>query len=441
MKRLLIGLSVILVLFISGCGGGGGGSDSSVEDSNIGWVEIKYSSIVNDNSGNVYAYISGTAFTNSSYVAHKCSELCCVLCLYDDSYPGVDVVWENQTNGTRGSAISRYGTLTDWEHIWSAQVPLALGSNKILISASDPAGNYASATTTVDYLPPAPTILSTDTGDSKITLEWSNVSDADSYNIYWSTDPNFTKNTATLAANVTTNIYTHTGLVNGQTYYYAITTIFNGDIESILSEKVSAIAGTPEYPKDVTATASEANIIVSWSESPTATSYNLYWSNEENVTIKTGNLIANVNTPYTHTGLTGIPYHYVVTALNSYGMSNESEEATAMPELPPPAPENLTANMRTVTDSSGYIYKVVDLNWDSVDNITQYILERCTGYGSYLPDPQSCFAVGTEQIYTGTNNYFTDTDTTYGYGYLYRVKTENNFGISSPSEVFGIIVE
>jgi hypothetical protein len=427
----IIGLVISIAIIFTSCTSDGGSSEEG--DYNKGWIVIETSSVYNDSTGDAYAYLKGTAFTNSSYTAHQCVGLCCLICRFDDSYPGVDVVWENRTTGTIGSAVSRYGTLTNWEHEWSAHVPLILGENEIIVSASDPEGNYASATTLVDYLPPAPTILSMDTGDSQIKLEWSNVYGADSYNIYFSIDPNFTKENATLVANVTSNLYTHFGLVNGQTYYYAITSVFN-NIESILSEKTSAVAGTPEYPKNVTAIASGANIVVSWSDSPTATSYNLYWSNEKDILLTTANLISNVSSPYTHTDLIGIPYYYVVTALNNYGISDKSTEVSTMPELAPPAPENLTG-------------VAIDLNWSSVNGITQYVLERCHGSGPYLPDPQSCFAVATEQIYTGTDNYFTDTNVfggfgdESGWGYLYRVKAENGFGISGPSEVFGIIID
>lgn len=431
-------------MLFTACSSGGSGG----EDYNTGWVEIRNSSVYNDSSGDAYTYLSGTAFTNSSYTAHKCIGICCLLCLYDDSYPGVDVVWENRRTGAIGSAVSRYGTLTDWNHIWSAKVPLILGSNEIIISAFDPEGNYGSATILVDYLPPAPIILSIDTGDSQVTLKWSDLSGVTSYNIYWSTNPNFTKENATLIANITTNMYTHLGLVNGQTYYYAIASVYTDGIESLLSEKVSTVVGTPEYPKNLTAVASGADIVVSWSDSPTATSYNLYWSNEENITLATANLIADVSSLYTHIGLIGAPYYYVVTALNSYGMSDKSTEVSAMPELPPQTPEHLSGMVRTVYDPDNNFYTdVVDLNWSSVSGINRYILYRCGGFGSYIPDTTTCFALNTEQIYAGTYNYFTDIDVfggwgdESGYGYLYRVTAENDFGTSSPSEVFGIIVE
>lgn len=429
-------IPLIALLLLNGCSNDSGYGE---DDSNWGWVKIEYSSVYNDSLGDAYANVGGTAFTNSSFAAHHCTGSCCLLCWYDDSYPGVDVAWENRTTATIGSAESRYGTLTRWDHIWSASIPLVLGSNEIIITASDPEGNYGQDKVVVNYLPPAPVILSVDTGDSQITLEWPNVSGADSYNIYWSADPDFTKENAAPIFNAT-SLYTHSGLVNGQTYYYAVTSVFNG-IESALSEKVSAVAGTPHRPEGVSANASGADIVISWNESPTAASYNLFWSNEENVTLEKGNLIAGVTGPYTHTGLIGIPYYYIVTALNSYGTSYKSAEVTAMPELPPPTPQDLNGSVRSVFDPDfGFYVHAVDLNWSSVAG-AQYVLYRCTGSGPYFPDPKSCFSVAAKQVYVGSENRYTDIDVVNGWAYLYRVSAENDFGISEHSETFGILVE
>jgi hypothetical protein len=89
------------------------------------------------------------------------------MCLFDDSYPGVDVYWNNQTNGKTGEANSRYGTLTSWEHEWDAIIPLIDGSNIIEVTAQDPAGKSGSTSITVQNIPDTipPTVSSTNPRD------------------------------------------------------------------------------------------------------------------------------------------------------------------------------------------------------------------------------------------------------------------------------------
>lgn len=106
-----------------------------------------------DGSGDPFVHLEGTAWVSNGWVAHKCAGLCCVLCQFDDSYPGVDVTWHNQSNGATGTATSRYGTLTVWEHLWSANVPVVAGINTITVTAADPSGTSASAFVDVDYMP------------------------------------------------------------------------------------------------------------------------------------------------------------------------------------------------------------------------------------------------------------------------------------------------
>jgi hypothetical protein len=82
----------------------------------------------------------------------------------------------------------------------------------------------------------------------------------------------------------------------------------------------------------VSATAGDGQITISWNDSQGALSYNIYWSENAEVTTTNGTLISNVVSPYTHTGLTfGTTYYYIVTAENSGGESNPSNEVNAEP--------------------------------------------------------------------------------------------------------------
>ena len=79
---------------------------------------------------------------------------------------------------------------------------------------------------------PAPTV-----GYGKLTLTWDNVSNANSYNIYWSNKMGVTKRNGTKISNVK-NPHTITGLKKGETYYFVVTAV-NESGESAVSESIS----------------------------------------------------------------------------------------------------------------------------------------------------------------------------------------------------------
>lgn len=101
--------------------------------------------------------------------------------------------------------------------------------------------NELSATS---YLTPgAPTITGiTNPAETSLTITWSAGADALSYNIYYSLTPGVTTGSIVAASGVTGPTYTHTGLVAGQTYYYAIEPV-SGPYTGVLSNEMSKLAG------------------------------------------------------------------------------------------------------------------------------------------------------------------------------------------------------
>ena len=443
MKGLLlisISLMVLLTVLLNACGGDGGNGSS--DDTNVGFGWLKISSdatFVSHNDDGAYARVSGTAFTSSSYSALTCAGLCCIFCSFDNSYPGVDVSWTNNTNNFYGTADSRYGTLTDWDHLWSATIPLSVGTNDIDFTAFDPAGNIGNDSVTIDYFPPAPKSILTGSDNSQITLEWGDVWGADFYNIYWSTEPGVTKSNGFMITNVGSP-YIHSDLVNGVTYYYVITSVIAG-FESTVSTEVSVVAGLPPRPTRVTATVEDVEIIISWDDISTATSYNLYWSNEPDVTSINGTQVANIPNPFIHTDLIGAPYYYIVTGVNNFGEGKASIEVTAMPRLPPPIPTGLEATLSNET--------IIEVKWNSVPGVpiyNSYRLDRCDVWtiASVPPEAGLCSARWPdnkywEEVYRGTDTLFKDRNVSFGQAYRYRVRAVNAFGESETSEEIGFL--
>jgi lysophospholipase L1-like esterase len=94
-----------------------------------------------------------------------------------------------------------------------------------------------SATPKQGYVPSAPTGISATAGDRQAVISWTAVSEAASYNLYWSTSSDISSRDGTKVADVTSP-YTHKGLTQKATYYYVVTAV-NGFGESEDSAKVS----------------------------------------------------------------------------------------------------------------------------------------------------------------------------------------------------------
>jgi len=182
--------------------------------------------------------------------------------------------------------------------------------------------------------PATPAGITVSPGDTEVTLSWSGATGADSYNIYWSTDVGVTPANGTKISSTTLS-YTQTGLTDGTTYYYVVTSV-NSSGESPASAVVSAtpIPLIPGVPAGVSITAGNSQNTISWNAVANASSYNVYYKTISGVTKANGTKIASNITPtaYVHSSLTfGNTYYYVVTAVNIAGESAESAEVGAAP--------------------------------------------------------------------------------------------------------------
>ncbi len=73
-----------------------------------------------------------------------------------------------------------------------------------------------------------------------VKVTWANVTDAESYNIYWSTTPDVTKSTGTKITGASSPYSHQNGVENLKVYYFIVTAVINGE-ESGVSIQVSAM--------------------------------------------------------------------------------------------------------------------------------------------------------------------------------------------------------
>ncbi|MBI3411176.1 MAG: fibronectin type III domain-containing protein, partial [Planctomycetes bacterium] len=269
--------------------------------------------------------------------------------------------------------------------------------------------------------PAAPTNLTATPASTQVTLTWTASSGATSYNIYRSTTPGGEGSTP-VQTGITSTSFTNTGLTNGTTYYYQVTAV-NAGGESAKSSEVSATPRlkAPTAPANLSASAGNAQVTLTWTPSSGATSYSIYRSTSPGgkgaTLVRTG----VTSTSFTNTGLTnGTMYFFQVTAVNSAGQSPMSSAVSAMPQAPTPAtPTNFAATAGNAQ---------VTLTWTASSGATSYNIYRSTTPGGEGSTPYLIGVVGTS---------FTDTGLTNGVTYYYQVTAVNANGQSAKSgEVF-----
>ena len=166
--------------------------------------------------------------------------------------PIIDVTWRNRSTNVAGDASEfidsictpiPFGQLffRTYSLFWSASVPLILGENLIVATASGPGGTPGSDAITITRVPEKVQGVTAAPGTGQVTVIWNPVAGATAFNLYWSTSRDITTNTGTKIANIVSP-FVHTGLSAGVTYYYLVTVEING-VESLPSNLVSATAG------------------------------------------------------------------------------------------------------------------------------------------------------------------------------------------------------
>jgi len=272
---------------------------------------------------------------------------------------------------------------------------------------TSPLSSEVSATPQV-AAPPAPTNLVATAGNAQVSLTWTASSGATSYNIYRAT----TSGTETLLqSGVSSTTFTDSSVTNGTTYYYKVAAV-NAGGTSPLSSEVSATpqVAAPAAPTNLTATAGNAQVSLTWTTSSGATSYNIYRSTTSGAETLLASGVSS--TSYTDSSVSnGTTYYYKVAALNAGGTSPLSSEVSATPQVPAPAaPTNLTATAGNAQ---------VSLTWTASSGATSYNVYRSTSSGA-----ETLLA----SAVSGTS--YSDSSVTNGTTYYYKVAAVNAGGTS-----------
>ncbi|MFL5242206.1 MAG: fibronectin type III domain-containing protein [Gemmataceae bacterium] len=265
--------------------------------------------------------------------------------------------------------------------------------------------------------PGTPAGLSASAGDTQATLTWSVVSGATSYDIYRSTSKGG-EGATPYQTNITSALFTDTGLTDGTTYYYEISAL-NAGGQSPLSSEVSATPQVPApgAPASVSTNHGDGQVVLSWSSSSGASSYKIYRSTAPGAEGSTPYLSGWTSTAFTDTGVTnGVTYYYEISAVNAGGQSPLSGEVSATPQVPAPgAPTGLSA-------SAGD--QQVLLTWSVASGATSYDVYRSTAQGGEGATPYQTNVASAS---------FTDSGLMDGTTYYYEVSALNAGGESTPT--------
>jgi fibronectin type 3 domain-containing protein len=275
--------------------------------------------------------------------------------------------------------------------------------------------------------PATPTGLTAVGGTGQVTLSWTSVSDATSYNVYYATTSGVTTTSGTKIASVSSP-YIQTGLTAETSYFYVVTSV-NSSGESAASAQTSAgtastppLPTVPAAPTGAIATGGTNQVTLSWNAVGTATSYNVYYATVSGVTNANGTKITKATSPAVLTGLiAGTTYYYVVTAVNNSGEGEASIQVAATTLAVAPSP-TAPAAPTGVTAVGGA--NQASITWPAVSGAASYNVYWSTTTGVTKTSGTKVAAVTSPYVMTGLSA---------GTTYYYIVTAANSVGESAAS--------
>ena len=171
----------------------------------------------------------------------------------------------------------------------------------------------------------------------------------------------------------------------------------------------------PETPQGFTAVGLNEQVRLTWTVQEGVT-YNLFHSISAGLDAGSDAKVSNAASPHTFTGLTNnTVYYYILTAVNSAGSSEPTEEISATPLPPPPAPQGFMAEA---------FKGQVRLTWTAEEDLT-YDLYHSTVAGFSLASGTKISNISSPYLHTGLTARTT---------YHYRLRAVNTSGPSEPTD-------
>ena len=220
-----------------------------------------------------------------------------------------------------------------------------------IISCAKKDESTDTTTTTTTTTLSAPSGLTATGTAGQVSLDWSAVTSAGSYTVYWDNATGISSS-STAITSVSTDNYTHSSLDNGSIYYYKVAAVATDNTTGSLSSEVNAATPLPA-PDNLSASGANNTITLTWNTVSGSTSYTLYWDNVSGIDSSDTAITSITNDNYTHSNMdNGSTYYYKVAAVNSSGTGTLSSVASALLSADIQGSQTYNAHTYAITSSA-----------------------------------------------------------------------------------------
>jgi len=153
------------------------------------------------------------------------------------NFNGVPLTWNNNGDGSYSATYAVAENDPDGTDVKISDATLTDQAGNL----SSPFGPFGAQIDIDAHRPAAPSNLVTKAGDGYVDLSWDEVSDAESYNVYRSQSPFIKINQLPILI----TSYRDDTVINGETYYYKVTSVDVAGNETDISSVIASLPITP----------------------------------------------------------------------------------------------------------------------------------------------------------------------------------------------------